>query len=217
MNAIAFQRETFWDADTIRVHPIITKGGDAVSAVPADVVIETFVRGRTLEGIVDAAAKVDRCAKGAAMAIGASVEIETTAGYLPQRNDRTISELWGENVTSIYGEGQFRIEEHRTGSTDMGDLGHIMPVSHPYIFGASGTGHGNDYLMADQEAVYVNMAKLLAMTAIDLMADDAAKARDIVDNATPKLSKAQYLDFNRSMMATDKFVPEALPMRGGPL
>ena len=217
MNAIAFQRETFWDADTIRVHPIITKGGDAVSAVPADVVIETFVRGRTLEGIVDAAAKVDRCAKGAAMAIGASVEIETTAGYLPQRNDRAISELWGENVTSIYGEGQFHIEEHRTGSTDMGDLGHIMPVSHPYIFGASGTGHGNDYLMADQEAVYVNMAKLLAMTAIDLMADDAAQARDIVDNATPKLSKAQYLDFNRSMMATDKFVPEALPMRGAPL
>ena len=99
----------------------------------------------------------------------------------------------------------------------MGDLGHIMPVSHPYIFGASGTGHGNDYLMADQEAVYVNMAKLLAMTAIDLMADDAAKARDIVDNATPKLSKAQYLDFNRSMMTTDKFMPEALPMRGGPL
>ena len=71
--------------------------------------------------------------------------------------------------------------------------------------------------MADQEAVYVNMAKLLAMTAIDLMADDAAQARDIVDNATPKLSKAQYLDFNRSMMATDKFVPEALPMRGAPL
>ena len=51
----------------------------------------------------------------------------------------------------------------------------------------------------------------------DLMADDAAQARDIVDNATPKLSKAQYLDFNRSMMATDKFVPEALPMRGAPL
>ena len=214
MNAIALQRETFWDSDTIRIHPIITKGGDAVSAVPADVVIETFVRGRTLEGITDAAAKVDRAAKGAAMAIGADVQIETTAGYLPQHNNRTISELWGNNVERIYGPDQFRIEEHRTGSTDMGDLGHIMPVSHPYIFGASGIGHGNDYLMADKEAVYVNMAKLLAMTAIDLLHDDAHAAREIVDGSRPKLSKQQYLAFNREMMATEEFRSDLPAPRG---
>ena len=217
MTAIALNRETFWDSDTIRIHPIITKGGDAVSAVPADVVIETFVRGRTLEGIVDAAAKVDRAARGAAMAIGATVEIETTAGYLPQHNNRTISDLWGGNVEHIYGPDQFKIEEHRTGSTDMGDLGHIMPVSHPYIFGASGTGHGNDYLMQDKEAVYVNMAKLLAMTAIDLLHGDADQARKILDDAPPKLSKQQYLDFNRSMMDTARFESEVLPQRGTPL
>ena len=35
--AIHANRETFKDEDTIRVHPIITKGGEAVSAVPADV------------------------------------------------------------------------------------------------------------------------------------------------------------------------------------
>jgi amidohydrolase len=217
MTAIALQRETFWDSDTIRIHPIITKGGDAVSAVPADVVIETFVRGRTLEGIVDAAAKVDRAAQGAAMAIGATVEIETTAGYLPQLNNRTISELWGGNVEQIYGPEQFHIEEHRTGSTDMGDLGHIMPVSHPYIFGASGIGHGNDYLMHDKDAVYVNMAKLLAMTAIDLMAAEADKARGILDTSVAKLSKEQYLEFNRSMMDTMRFESPALTQRGAPL
>ena len=37
MNAIQAQRETFWENDTIRIHPIITKGGDAVSVVPAEV------------------------------------------------------------------------------------------------------------------------------------------------------------------------------------
>src|SRR3984893_18574045 len=45
MNAIAAHRETFWEKDTIRIHPIITKGGDAVSVVPAEVTMETFVRG----------------------------------------------------------------------------------------------------------------------------------------------------------------------------
>ncbi len=134
MTAIALQRETFYDEDTIRIHPIITHGGEAVSAVPAEVRLETFVRGRTLKGIVDAEAKVDRAVRGAAMAIGADVEIETTPGYLPQCNDPAMRALWAENVASLYGEDQFYVEEHRTGSTDMGDLGHIMPVIHPYIW-----------------------------------------------------------------------------------
>ena len=46
MSAIHFNRETFVDTDTVRVHPIITKGGEAVSAVPADVRMETFVQGQ---------------------------------------------------------------------------------------------------------------------------------------------------------------------------
>ena len=208
MTAIALLRETFNDEDTIRIHPIITKGGEAVSAVPAEVVIETFVRGRTLEGIVDANRKVDRAARGAAMAIGASVEIETTPGYLPQTNDPTMSGLWGQNVKSLYGQDQFFIEEHRTGSTDMGDLGHIMPVTHPYIFGASGTGHGNDYLMEDKEAVYVNMAKLLAMTAIDVLGDNSRKGREILSSVRPKLTKEEYLQFNRDLMQTTRFTPD---------
>lgn len=205
MTAIAFQRETFYDDDTIRIHPIITKGGDAVSAVPAEVTMETFVRGRTIEGIVDANRKVDRALRGAAMAVGAEVEIETTPGYLPQNNDVRMSTLWGENVESMYGKDQFYIEEHRTGSTDMGDLGHIMPVTHPYIWGATGVGHGNDYLLESKVDVYVNMAKLLAMTAIDLLADGASEAKGILEHSRPKLSVEEYLEFNRKLNATERY------------
>ena len=210
MTAIALLRETFYDEDTIRIHPIITHGGDAVSAVPAEVVVETFVRGRTLESIVDANNKVDRAVRGAALAIGATAEIETTAGYLPQTNNHTMSELWGQNVKSLYGEDQFYIEDHRTGSTDMGDLGHIMPVTHPYIFGATGNGHGNDYLMTDKEAVYINMAKLLAMTTIDLLCDEGCQAQKILAGQRPKLSKSEYLEFNRNLMKTTRYTPDGL-------
>ncbi|NKC17014.1 MAG: amidohydrolase [Gammaproteobacteria bacterium] len=209
MTAIALQRETFYDSDTIRIHPIITHGGDAVSAVPAEVTMETFVRGRTLEGIVDANRKVDRCLRAAAMAIGCEVEIETTAGYLPQNNDTTITELWGENVKTLYGDNQFSVEEHRTGSTDMGDLGHLMPVSHPYIFGASGVSHGADYLLEDKESVYVNMAKLLAMTVVDLLYGNAGEAQELLRTARPKLTKEEYLAFNREMNGTERFTGQA--------
>ncbi|MCH9669840.1 MAG: amidohydrolase [Gammaproteobacteria bacterium] len=205
MTAIAFQRETFYDNDTIRIHPIITRGGDAVSAVPAEVTMETFVRGRTLEGIVDANRKVDRALRGAAMAIGADVEIKTIPGYLPQNNDVLMSKAWGSNVAELYGPDQFRIEEHRTGSTDMGDLGHIMPVTHPYIFGATGVGHGSDYILESKNDVYVNMAKLLAMTAVDLLGNDAALAREVISNSKAKLTRDEYLAFNRDMVGNETF------------
>ena len=73
LSAIHYNRETFRDEDSIRVHPIITKGGEAVSAVPADVRMETFVRGRTLDAIMDANVKVDRALKAGAMAVGGDV------------------------------------------------------------------------------------------------------------------------------------------------
>ncbi len=199
MTAIALLRETFHDSDTIRIHPIITRGGDAVSVVPAEVTLETFVRGRTLEGIVDANEKVDRALRGAALAIGTELEIETTAGYLPQRNDMTMGALWGANVEALYGPGQFMEEEHRTGSTDMGDLGHIMPVIHPYIRGASGTGHGSDYLIADGNDAYVGMARLLALTAIDLLADRARNARAVLESHRPHFGRHEYLEFCRGL------------------
>jgi len=151
MNAISAQRETFWEKDTIRIHPIITKGGDAVSVVPAEVTMETFVRGGSLEAIVDANKKVDRCLCAGAMAMGAEVEIHTIPGYLPQRNDERLGQIFGANVEAIFGPGQFHIGGHRTGSTDMGDLAHLMPVIHPYIVAAEGKAHGADWRINEPE------------------------------------------------------------------
>ena len=206
MTAIAYQRETFYDDDTIRIHPIITKGGEAVSAVPAEVKIETFIRGKTIDGIVDANRKVDNALRGAAMAVGASVEIVTVPGYLPQTNNETMARLWGDNAARVFGPAGFkRTTEHRTSSTDFGDVAHIMPAVHPYVAGASGGGHTNNYLLADKDSVYVKSAKLLAMTAIDLLCDDAAVARRIVEEDKPRMSRQEYLEFQRKLDATEVF------------
>ena len=75
--AINAVRETFRDDDTIRVHPILTHGGSQVNVIPGEARVETYVRGRTLDGIRDANAKVDRALRAGALALGATVEIET--------------------------------------------------------------------------------------------------------------------------------------------
>ncbi len=205
MSAISAQRETFWEKDTIRIHPIITKGGDAVSVVPAEVTMETFVRGGSLEAIVDANKKVDRCLRAGAMAIGAKVEIDTIPGYLPQRNDERFGEIFGANVETLFGPGQFHIGGHRTGSTDMGDLAHLMPVIHPYVVAAEGKAHGADWRINEPRHGYLTPAKLLAMTAIDLLHGDAAPAKEILAQFSPAMTKEAYLEFQRSLFRTERF------------
>jgi amidohydrolase len=205
MNAISAQRETFWEKDTIRIHPIITKGGDAVSVVPAEVTMETFVRGGSLEAIVDANKKVDRCLRAGAMAIGAEVEIHTIPGYLPQRNDERLGQIFGANVESLFGPGQFHIGGHRTGSTDMGDLAHLMPVIHPYVVAAEGKAHGADWRINEPRHGYLTPAKLLAMTAIDLLHGDAAPAKEILGQFEPAMTKEAYLEFQRGLFRIERF------------
>ena len=51
--------------------------------IPGDVRLETYVRGKTVEAILDANRKVDRALRAGALALGAQVEIETLPGYLP--------------------------------------------------------------------------------------------------------------------------------------
>src|SRR5271154_1908546 len=210
LNAIAAQRETFWEKDTIRIHPIITKGGDAVSVVPAEVTMETFVRGGSLEAIIDANMKVDRCLRAGAMAMGAEVEITTIPGYLPQRNDRRLGEMFGANVAALFGPGEFDIGGHRTGSTDMGDIAHMIPVIHPYVASALGKTHGADFRINEPEHAYLTPAKLLAMTAIDLLYGDAGAAKAVIADFDPAMSKEDYLAFQRGLFKKERYASEAV-------
>src|SRR5215470_13278170 len=196
INAI---RETFRDEDTIRVHPIITHGGSQVNVIPAEVKLETYVRGRSVEAILDANKKVDRAFKAGALALGAKVEIETLPCYMPMTCDARMAAHFKQTMARLVGEEHYREIGHRTGSTDMGDPSQVMPVLHPYIGGARGSGHGADFQIADQALAYVAPAKALAAMAIDMLADGAAGAREVVRAARPPMTRAQYLSFQRGI------------------
>jgi amidohydrolase len=196
INAI---RETFRDEDTIRVHPIITHGGSQVNVIPGEVRLETYVRGRTVEAIMAANTRVDRAFRAGALALGAKVEIETLPGYMPMSCDETMAGYFKATMATMVGEENYRQIGHRTGSTDMGDLSQVMPILHPYIGGARGTGHAADYEIVDKPLMYLAPAKALASMAIDLMYDGAAGARQVLKTAKPPMTREQYLSFQRSV------------------
>ncbi len=199
ITAVNAQRETFRDGDCVRFHPIITKGGDLVNVVPADVRMESYVRARTVEAMIDANKKVDRALKAGADAIGASVAITDLPGYLPLFNEPTMDGLFAANAAALLGSDGVKAAGHTAGSTDMGDLAHIMPVIQPYVGGVTGLAHTREFAVADPEMAYVVPALIMAMTVVDLLADDAAVAEGIMADFKPKMTKESYLAFMESI------------------
>ena len=206
LNAIDAQRSTFRDEDCVRVHPIITKGGSIVNVIPSEVLIETYIRAKTTEGILDAEIKVDRAFKGAAIAMGCQLKIETVPGYMPLANSPGLATLFNTNAGKVFGKEKYIEYPHSGGSTDAGDLSQIMPVLHPSMTGAVGTIHGKDWEIADKYSGYVAPAKTLAMMAIDLLCDGHAQC--ILDEETPRMSRDAYLRLQHECFRSEHYSAE---------
>jgi metal-dependent amidase/aminoacylase/carboxypeptidase family protein len=128
------------------------------------------------------------------MAVGAEVEIETLPGYLPRFSEPTMDQYFVANAEALMGPGTVnRDSEHSTGSTDMGDVAHLMPAIHPHVGGLTGNMHAEDFAIVDKQLTYVTTAKAIAMTVIDLLWDNAAPAKEIVSTYKPQYTKQTYL------------------------
>ena len=205
VNALGLLNATF--PDEARVHGIITSGGDAVNVIPDTAGLEYMLRAPTMEEVEQLSRDFDRAMKGAAMALGASVEIRTTAGYMPLDNDRELSDLFIDVVKQhIPNNGDFRVKKiFAKSSTDMGDVSVIMPAAHCDVPGAGGKGHGVNYYIADKHAAYVDNAKILALMAVELLYGDAAKGRRIAANREGKLSVEEFIRRTDALTSFEKF------------
>ena len=198
LQALALNRETFRDEDCVRVHPILTKGGDLVNVVPNEAVLETLVRGKTLEAFADASVKTDRSFKAGALAMGAGYRIETMPGYLPSLWQSAPEEM-ADAVKALAGEKtvyEVRPEEHSGGSTDVGDVQHLLPVITFNTGGAVGGLHQVDFDIVDEEEAYVLTAKIFALSAYRMLKDGAEVTKRTKQEYHPRFAdKQEYIAF----------------------
>lgn len=200
LQALALNRETFRDEDSVRVHPILTRGGDLVNVVPETAVIETLVRAKTLDAIKDASLKTDRSFQAGALALGAGITIDTMPGYLPSLPQETPAEIVNA-IKSVFRPGDIHIvdiQEHNGGSTDVGDVQHLMPVFTFHTGGAVGGLHTSQFDITDEENAYLDTARVFAIYAYELLKNRAALAQAAVQEYKPhfadKDAYTAYLD-----------------------
>ncbi len=194
LTAINALRETFTEPELVRVHPIMTNGGDCANIIPAQSRISTYVRGSTFDAIRRTSAKVNRALAAGALALGAKLHITDHPGYAPLLNDSGLTEVARAVSSELVGAQNVEDSGWETGSTDMGDLSCVYRTLHVHIAGASGQAHGDDYRITDPETCCVTSAVLELALAAELLKDDAAAAKKVI--AGPALrypNKEAYL------------------------
>ncbi len=203
LQAVNDLRETFREPDTIRFHPILKGATCAVNIIPDEMVIESYVRGRTIEAMKRENVKFNRALAGAAAAIGCRLHINDKPGYSPEIEDGMFMELVEDVCRDLVGEDRvnFEYDSYSTGSSDFGDITCVMPGVQFSTNGATGMMHGIDLYLSDPERLCMNAVKAQLLVADRLLKDGAEKAKEIVAQYKPRY--ASIKDFFEDIKAFD--------------
>ncbi len=193
-------RETFQEKDHVRFHPIITSGGDLVNVVPDLVRMESYVRAASADAMRFYNDRINRALRAGADAIGATCEIKDMPGYLPMEQDKALGKICEANADTIFGKDHVDTNPpFNAGSTDVGDICNLMPCIHPHVGCVHGALHSAEFELFQKQAAYIKTTKVMAMTVIDLLYDNAAGLEDILKDYKPRMTKEQYLAYMDSL------------------
>lgn len=163
--------------DDVRIHGIITHGGDAPNIVPEYAKARFFIRAATRKTCSDVTARVKAIAEGSALATGAKLNVIAFQNEVDNLVlNRAYDTVFKEELERL-GEYVSTEERNGLGSTDAGNISQVVPTIHPYIqIGPESlVAHTDEFREAAKspkgdEALILG-AKGLALTALRLVTD----------------------------------------------
>lgn len=210
MTAINTLRECFQEKHTVRIHGFIAEGGTADNIIANHVVMNYQVRARTLPALRDAEWRFDRAVKGAAMALGCGLTIETFPGYLSDRPAKH-TELLEETMRELLPGRKLEIRDssrnpnsHQVGSNDYGEVSQLLPFIKIMTSGCYGAVHTEQTRVVDPYEAYVVPAKVFAVYAYRLMKDHAKELEHFLEGFEPAMTKQEICDYFDSMLRTEE-------------
>jgi len=166
--------------DEVRIHGIISKGGDAANVVPELAQARFYFRAAEREYLDEMVEKIYKVAEGAALMTGASVEWQNyELSNDDLRPNKTLSELFKKSYQEV-GVTDINPPYKGKGSTDMGNVSHVVPAVHPYVaIGDEGAFNPHSREQADatvsprgKKAMF-NAALAMGLTGYEILTDSA--------------------------------------------
>lgn len=161
----------------VRIHGIITHGGDAPNIIPEYAAARFYIRAESWSKTEETAEKVRAIAKGAALATGSTVKVER---FQNEVKDFVLTNTL-DNILKkeLEKQGETVITEKKKGkgSTDAGNISYEVPTAHGHIkIGEDNLiGHTVEFREAAKSAAgneaIITGAKALASTGYRLLTD----------------------------------------------
>jgi amidohydrolase len=164
-------------APTDKVHGIVTDGGAVPNVVPARAAGRFMVRSATRSELARVQQRVLACLQAGAEAAGARLVARWPwPAYREMRHNLPLAGSFEANVRALGRRplAPSRVPASRAGSTDMGDVSHLVPAIHPFLMvspaGVVPHSHAFSAWAAGPAAdrAVLDGAKAMAMTALDV-------------------------------------------------
>jgi amidohydrolase len=165
--------------DDERLHGVFTDGGDKPNIVPSFASTHWYVRARDLARLDELRPRVEAALRAGADATGCEVELSwLDPAYADLVTNRPLVERYCANARVLGRHPQEPDEDTAvTGSTDMGNVSHVVPTIHPMIAVAPSDVAIHTEAFATHagaeagDRAAVDGAKMMAMTVADLWLD----------------------------------------------
>jgi len=161
----------------IRIHGVITDGGVRPNVIPDYCSCWFYVRSKEKKDISMIYNKVKNCAAAAAKATGCRFKAEDgEVTYFPMKHNPAMENLFRKNL-EIIGEPENLTDIRGAGSSDIGNLSHVVPTIHADIKIGDGLKgiHTEEFCKAaiskSGNEGLIKGASLLAMTGYDLLSN----------------------------------------------
>jgi amidohydrolase len=161
----------------VRIHGIITHGGDAPNIIPEYASARFYIRASSWQKTVEVSDKVRNIAEGAALATGATVKIERFQNEVKDLVLNSVLDNVLNEELSALGEVVHTEQREGKGSTDAGNISYEVPTAHPYIkIGPDNlVAHTDEFREAAKselgDEALITGAKALASTGYRLLTD----------------------------------------------
>lgn len=162
----------------VRVHGIISEGGQAANIVPDLAIAQFYVRAKERATLDEVVNKIKNIAHGAALMTGSKVEISNyQVSYDNMVTNTNLSQTFTENLKGITGL-PVKPAEHSNASIDMGNVSRVVSAIHPFI-GLNDKElvlHTQEFadrtISKDGQQAFVDGALALAFTGYDVLTDN---------------------------------------------
>jgi len=165
----------------VRVHGIITDGGQAPNIIPERAAARVWVRALDPKVLADASARVRRCAEGAAVATGTRLEARVEPGTSPPlRVNRPLAEVYRRQLELLGLPESDHAPDAAIGSSDITHVSQVVPTIHPnFPIGSGLQLHTRAFAAATRtaagEAGLLEAARALALSVWELARSEASR------------------------------------------